>query len=349
MDNNLIVITAGIGAIQSMLFAILILFKKKNKKHDWLLTLWFLVFFIHLCLVIGKALGHFAILDALILNISFLHGPLFLFYVKSLKQQQLKKLDCIHLLPFVLFLVLSILFLDKLQNTWEVIVLGPKLASLIAYPLYVLSMVPAKPNAKMGYVQNTRWIRIIAFLFLISTGISMLRMLLELYLGIEYFRFWDTARYVVLVIVLGFFGLRYGTLYQTISLGYKDLKKYKTSPLKDYDIQKVKIDIERIFKTDKPYLKPDFSLEELANLLRIPKHHLSQILNSEMNTNFYNLVNQSRIALSIEKIKQHTLLGLTIEGIGYECGFSSKSSFFNNFKKIVGLTPGQYIKKIGTA
>lgn len=349
MDTNLTLIAAGIGAVQSMLFAILIIIKKKNKKHDWLLVVWFLVFFIHLSLAISKQFQHFALQDELILNMSFLHGPLFLFYVKSLKQQALTKLDYIHLLPFVLFLVLSIFFLNKLQNVWQMIVLGPKLISLTAYPLYVLTVVPSKPNPKEVYLQNARWIRAIAFLFLLSTGISILRMVLELLLGIQYFRFWDTTRYVVLVIIIGFFGLRYGTLYQPVSLRHKDAKKYKTSPLREYDIEKVKIDLERIFDMDKPYLNPDFSLEELANLLYIAKHHLSQILNSEMNTNFYNLVNQRRIEHSIEKIKQCTTLGLTIEGIGYECGFSSKSSFFNNFKKIVGLTPGQYIRKISTA
>lgn len=349
MGTNLTLIAAGIGAVQSLLFAILIIFKKKHKTHDWLLVVWFLVFFIHLLLVLSKAFGHFELQEELILNISFLHGPLFFFYVKSLQEKTLTKLDYIHLLPFVLFLVLSIYFLTILQIVWKTIVLTPKLISLIAYPLYVLNLVPSRPHPKLGFIQNNRWVRTIALLFLLSAGISILRMILELSLGIQYFRFWDTTRYVVLIIIIGFFGLRYGTLYQAISSRYKDPKKYKTSPLRDYDIEKVKIGIERIFEKDKPYLNPDFSLEELANLLCIAKHHLSQILNSEMNTNFYNLVNQRRIEHSIDKIKQRATLGFTIEGVGYECGFSSKSSFFNNFKKFVGLTPGEYIRKNSTA
>lgn len=313
------------------------------------MVVWFLVFFVHLSLVISKEFRYFPLRDELILNISFLHGPLFLFYIKSLKQHVLTKRDSIHLLPFVLFLVCSIFFLSKLQIVWGMIVLGPKLVSLIAYPLYILTMVPSKPDPKMVYVQNTRWIRAIAFLFLLSTGVSILRMILELSLGIRYFRFWDTTRYVVLIIIIGFFGLRYGTFYQPVSQRQKDPKKYKTSPLSEQDIKKIKMGIERIFETESPYLNPDFSLEQLADLLGIAKHHLSQILNAEMNTNFYNLVNQRRIDHSIEKIAQRNTLGLTIEGIGYECGFSSKSSFFNNFKKFVGLTPGEYIRKSGTA
>lgn len=349
MDNYFTLLAAGIGAVQSLLFAILIFFKRKHKEHDWLLAAWFLVFFIHLLLVLSKGVLHFALQEALILNMSFLHGPLFFFYVKSLQKKVFTKLDCIHFLPFVLFLVLSSFFLDRLQTAWVTIVLWPKLVSLIAYPVYVLIVVPAKPNAKLGYVQHNPWIRAIAILFLLSAGISILRMLLELSMGIPYFRFWDTARYVVLIIIIGFFGLRYGTLYQPITLPHKDAKKYKTSPLKAYDIEKVKIDIEHIFETEKPYLNPDFSLEELASLLGIAKHHLSQILNAEMHTNFYNLINQRRIEDALEKIKQHTTLEYTMEGIGYECGFSSKSSFFTNFKKFVGLTPGQYIRKISTA
>ncbi|WP_350288355.1 helix-turn-helix domain-containing protein [uncultured Croceitalea sp.] len=255
-----------------------------------------------------------------------------------------------HFAPFVLFMVLSIFFLHSLQNEWEIIVLGPKLVSLTAYPIYVLTILPSKGNTKLINVYNVTWIKVIALLFLLSIGISILRMILELSLGISYFRFWDTTRYVALVIIIGFFGVRYGTLYQTLSPRQsKNTVKYKTSPLREDDIEKIRIEIERIFETDKPYLNPDFSLEELANLLSIAKHHLSQILNSEMNTNFYNLVNQRRIEHSLEQIKQYSKLGLTLEGIGYECGFNSKSSFFHNFKKIVGLTPREYFKKISTA
>ena len=35
----------------------------------------------------------------------------------------------------------------------------------------------------------------------------------------------------------------------------------------------------------------------------------------------------------------------TLEGIGYECGFNSKTSFYTNFKKETGLTPKEFKNK----
>lgn len=36
------------------------------------------------------------------------------------------------------------------------------------------------------------------------------------------------------------------------------------------------------------------------------------------------------------------LQNLSIEAIGFECGFNSKSTFFSVFKSLTGMTPTQF-------
>ncbi|WP_169051695.1 AraC family transcriptional regulator [Flavobacterium sp. H122] len=90
------------------------------------------------------------------------------------------------------------------------------------------------------------------------------------------------------------------------------------------------------------YLNPQLTLLDTAKELNISSHILSQVLNEKFNKSFTSYINELRIK------KAKTLLitnkNLTIEGIGYESGFNSKSSFFTHFKKITNQTPSEFQK-----
>ncbi|EZH73516.1 hypothetical protein ATO12_16395 [Aquimarina atlantica] len=352
--SNVLVVILGIGSIQSILFAILIVLKKKRKLSDLILMTWFLVFAVHLLLGIESSyLTHTT--GILIATISFLHGPFFLLYTRSLFNQYIAKINLLHFLPFVVFTFFSFFIRPESGLLWEIIILIAKLISLTFYPLYILYSYYKtdkflKTHKADSSMLELSWIKIIAILFLISIGISLIRLTIELLVGVAYFEIWDVLRYVILVTVIGFYGLKYGMVYrpEVPFDATTDKKKYKHSPLKDDEIIMFIGAINRFFEENKTYLYPDFSLAVLSESVHIPKHHLSQIINSEMNTTFYDLVNTKRIAYAIQRIKEGDKLNLTLEGIGYECGFNSKSAFFHHFKKHTGKTPGQFKKEIST-
>lgn len=92
----------------------------------------------------------------------------------------------------------------------------------------------------------------------------------------------------------------------------------------------------------KPFINNKLRLEDLAAALEVNRGKLSRLLNEEYGQGFAHYVNCHRIQEAKNLIK--TRPELTLEGIGYEAGFNSKSSFFETFKKITGLTPAQYKK-----
>ena len=64
-----------------------------------------------------------------------------------------------------------------------------------------------------------------------------------------------------------------------------------------------------------------------------------------MNDNFTSYVNQYRVNEVKKMLCDPTFNKYNIESIGLEAGFSSKTTFFNVFKKFTGMTPKEFKKQ----
>lgn len=92
------------------------------------------------------------------------------------------------------------------------------------------------------------------------------------------------------------------------------------------------------------YKNQNLKLHEVALMINVSSHELSQHMNENIGKSFNQYINEYRIEAACNILKSQTLL--SVEGIGSEVGFSSKSSFFSTFKKIKGVTPTEYKKTI---
>ncbi|MEL1254779.1 helix-turn-helix domain-containing protein [Flavobacterium sp. DGU38] len=172
---------------------------------------------------------------------------------------------------------------------------------------------------------------------------------LSIYLGVAFIWLaYTSARYTSYIVgALSFTFILYLIVLLLIfrsrneSTFFEEKEKYKNKEIDaemlDLIGQKLSIIIEKEL-----YLNPDFSLEEAAKELKVTKHILSQYVNEILGKSFSNLIKEYRI----EKAKRllETEKNFTIESLGYDSGFSSKSTFFTAFKKITGLTPAEYQK-----
>lgn len=92
------------------------------------------------------------------------------------------------------------------------------------------------------------------------------------------------------------------------------------------------------------YLAPQFSLDDLAELLGENRHKVSKVINARAGRTFYDLVNGYRVAhlkrlLDDPKQQQFTILAL-----GLDSGFNSKASLNRIFKSVTGLSPREYLE-----
>jgi AraC-like DNA-binding protein len=72
---------------------------------------------------------------------------------------------------------------------------------------------------------------------------------------------------------------------------------------------------------------------------------VSRIINSELNKNFRNLVNEYRIEEVKARFKDPSSSQFSILGVAYKCGFNSEASFYRIFKNLVGLSPKEYLQR----
>ncbi len=101
-----------------------------------------------------------------------------------------------------------------------------------------------------------------------------------------------------------------------------------------------------ILKTNKMYLNPALSRRDLAIQLDMTEEKISNILNDELDTTFYLLVNQLRVDESKKLLDNGAADTLTMEAIAKQSGFKSKTTFYKFFKKSFDTNPKDYLKRI---
>ena len=101
-----------------------------------------------------------------------------------------------------------------------------------------------------------------------------------------------------------------------------------------------------LMEREKLYLNEKLSGNEMAETLGISRHRLSEVLNNELGTNFYNFINHYRIEACKQKMADPKFEHYTLLALALECGFNSKTTFNTVFKKETGITPKQFKKSL---
>ncbi|HTQ99101.1 MAG TPA: helix-turn-helix domain-containing protein [Candidatus Acidoferrum sp.] len=91
----------------------------------------------------------------------------------------------------------------------------------------------------------------------------------------------------------------------------------------------------------RPYLDCNLRLSVLADQLGLPAHQLSQVINQELQLNFFEFINGYRVEAAKTLLRATPASGSMLE-IALQAGFNSKASFNRIFKQQTGLTPTGY-------
>lgn len=95
------------------------------------------------------------------------------------------------------------------------------------------------------------------------------------------------------------------------------------------------------------YIRQNFgqeiSLEDIAGHVSLSKSYLCALFKENMNMTVNDYLTRVRVEKSIELMKNRAW---SVGEIGRKCGFASQSHYTKVFRKMIGMTPGQYRNKL---
>jgi YesN/AraC family two-component response regulator len=100
-----------------------------------------------------------------------------------------------------------------------------------------------------------------------------------------------------------------------------------------------------ILESEKLYLSPDFTLQELSTRLASNQKYISQAINEHSGTNFNGLVNRYRVQEARKLILSSSIdQAINLNDVAFRSGFNNRVSFYRNFKEETGFTPSEFLK-----
>lgn len=345
------------GAIQGIVFALVVLLHKKHKSRSNF-------FLAQVVLYLSLNNFYFWFIDTKISNnilyYQYLYVPWFLLilpcfyhfvliYIGNTTEQ--KNIKYFYFLPFFLSLLINISFyfifskqkynINILYNIEEFIS-----AFYTLFIIYKTFLLIKKYEKETLFYQphkikkQTKWLKhllvfgvFICLIWVVTIGNLNLNIKYLLWLSISFLVYW-----------LGYNGIYYNGIFNQRNEIRKHTIEKNIINNSEKGKQQVE-DFKKIIKTEKLYLDPLFNLSLFSKKLNLSESYLSHIFNQNSSVNFSEYINKLRVEKAQELLKNKHFKSYTIVAIGLEAGFNSKSTFYNSFKKEVGTAPTQYRKE----
>ena len=120
------------------------------------------------------------------------------------------------------------------------------------------------------------------------------------------------------------------------------MPKYQKSSLLDENKEFILLKIRKEMEVNRYFANNLASLSDLAKRINESSHHVSQVINEQLNMNFFELLAKYRIEEAKKILAADRDKKITMEEIAERVGYNSKSSFNSAFKKFTLQTPSEF-------
>ncbi len=374
MYLNVLIFILLFGFLQALIVVAALLTGKKAQASHYFLSAYMAVLIFQLFFkVLNKMWLMETFVQGYVLSyfLPFLYGPLLWLFSKSYLQNNYKwkRIDILHFVPFMIYLFFF--WFTNPENhanrpgAIDFILRAPvrlagEICSLIVYHLAVFKLLnevsKEKGKADLFSLKKSFLKKFSVASFFITFCIAVV--LFFLFMNFPNYQDvrWSFVLLTIFVYWLSYQGFKSPELFKVIQ-GNSDAKnsdyrihlvahrprvKYSNSRLKEEEIQRILSGLTKAMDEDKLYLDPDLDIDKLTKILSCQKHHLSQVLNNNLQKSFNEYINEKRLAQVKLLLSNPQFNHLKIAGIAYDAGFNSLSSFNEIFKKSEGITPSRF-------
>jgi len=355
--NNVLSLAYATGAALGALLAIALLWRKYQSRQRLVLASLISLVTLDIVLEFAKqaSINDTGVLRAIPIYAGLIFAPLLLHFLCRQDAQQLPlRRRFLGTLPFIVIQGITVtevwfsaslpwLTINTLLNSIAAIVLAVYLVQCVR-----LAMLPQSQESEWFEFHNRSIAQgTLINIVLCYSVISGVRAL------VDPSSVRTTVSVLYGVIACSLIVLTYSFLYKAISHGQSEevasagKEKYGNNRLPDFVRDLIISSLKNYMCSNKPWLKYDLTLAELADSVNVNPHHLSQIINSHFGKSFACFINEYRVNAACELFASDN--NKSILDIALASGFSSKSSFNTLFKKQTGLTPSEYRKKVRRA
>ena len=298
---------------------------------------------------IGKSVFHFfteglsPIILQLGLSACFFIGPLVFLYIRSVlnKQQRLLQQDKWHLLGLLgVMVTIGVVFPYPLRpDLWNPEIVQGIYAVWVIYLIaggYLLrrhiALVFTKPS-QLTVIE--KWLLVVWGTNALICGVFNS----VLYLGFPSYILGPITFSFVFYALAAFLIIHPHS--KSIIEGEK--QRYVNKQLQGKQATQIQRQLHALMIEKQCFANPSLKLQEVAQEINTTPHLLSQVLNDHLGKSFPEFINEYRVKAACDLL--HQPHNLTMEGVGKEVGFRSKSAFYAAFKKYKHLTPSQFAKQ----
>ena len=343
--------------VQSIMLAMFLLtIKSKTKQSNRLLAIYLLALTVRLFGFYGPRPVQYNFVFEAFTMTYFLNAPLLYLYLKSSidKNFRLSKYNLLHTIPFFIFFMLIILknkaglSLNFLADSEFAFIESCRSVQFITY-MAGFGIAYKRDSERWSYpLKNMEKPKKFWLLFFLWGNVAqfLFRTLAILFVfHIIYVPRWCT--WLSSIIWLSSFLFLNSIVFIALKIPevFTKMKHGKNGTLPDSELKRLNSKLLTLIETDKQFLDSTLSLPDLAKEMKISTNHLSHLINTVHNKNFYDFINGYRIEESKRILKQIKNGEMNILEVAYQVGFNSKSTFNSAFKRNTGLTPLQYKKE----